>query len=102
VIGQVVSDRAAHKSLTDDGAPMPADSPTKNCGNVQMELLRTTTLRDRRAESHSWASCPVCNMRVDEWTATLMHDHQGRRYVFCSTRCAERFQENPVKYIKAA
>jgi putative ABC transport system ATP-binding protein len=61
--------------------------------------LEDGALRDRRSEKHAWVHCPVCKMRVDEWTATLHADYEGRRFVFCSTRCRERFQENPNAFI---
>jgi YHS domain-containing protein len=37
-------------------------------------------------------------MRVDEWTAQHVADHEGRRVVFCSQRCRERYLENPVAF----
>ena len=55
-------------------------------------------LRDRRAEPHSWVRCPVCGMRVDEWAALHVAEHAGRRVVFCSQRCRERYFENPAAY----
>ena len=55
-------------------------------------------LRDRRTERHSWVRCPVCGMRVDEWTALHVGEREGRRIVFCSQRCRERYFENPVAY----
>jgi len=61
--------------------------------------LEDGKLRDRRAEEHSWVRCPVCHMRVDEWTATLVAEHVGRRYVFCSARCLDRFQEAPEGFV---
>jgi putative ABC transport system ATP-binding protein len=63
--------------------------------------LEDGALRDRRSEKHAWVHCPVCNMRVDEWTATLHMDYEGHRFVFCSLRCQERFQENPNVFIKS-
>jgi len=60
--------------------------------------LEDGALRDRRAERHSWVHCPVCNMRVDEWTARHVAEHEGRRVVFCSQRCLERFFERPAAY----
>ena len=62
--------------------------------------LEDGALRDRRAEKHSWVHCPVCNMRVDEWTATLSADYQDRRFVFCSANCQQRFRENPAAFAK--
>jgi putative ABC transport system ATP-binding protein len=63
--------------------------------------LEDGALRDRRSEQHAWTRCPVCNMRVDEWTATLTTEYEGRNFVFCSARCQERFTENPAKFVQA-
>ncbi|MDH4173623.1 MAG: ATP-binding cassette domain-containing protein [Betaproteobacteria bacterium] len=60
--------------------------------------LEDGALRDRRAERHSWVRCPVCGMRVDEWTARHAAEHEGQRVVFCSQRCQERFFEEPTAY----
>ncbi|MDH4189127.1 MAG: ATP-binding cassette domain-containing protein [Betaproteobacteria bacterium] len=60
--------------------------------------LEDGRLRDRRDEGHAWTRCPVCGMRVDEWTAQHVAEHAGERAVFCSQRCRERFVENPVAY----
>ena len=60
--------------------------------------LEDGALRDRRAERHSWVRCPVCGMRVDEWTARHVAEYEGRRIVFCSQRCRERYVENPMAY----
>ena len=62
--------------------------------------LEDGALRDRRSEKHSWVHCPVCKMRIDEWTATLSTDYQGRRFVFCSASCQERFRENPAAFVQ--
>lgn len=62
--------------------------------------LEDGALRDRKSENHSWAQDPVCGMRVDEWTATLEGKYQNQRYVFCSTRCQERFENDPETYTK--
>jgi len=61
--------------------------------------LEDGALRDRKTNDHSWVHCPVCNMRVDEWTAKFSHNYEGDRYVFCSTRCRQRFQEKPYQYL---
>jgi putative ABC transport system ATP-binding protein len=61
--------------------------------------LEDGALRDRKAEPHAWARDPVCGMRVDEWTAELFEERGGRRYVFCSTRCLERFAKEPDRYL---
>jgi len=61
--------------------------------------LEDGKLRDRRAEEHSWVRCPVCHMRVDQWTATLSSEYDGQRYVFCSSRCLDRFRETPEQFV---
>lgn len=60
--------------------------------------LEDGVLRDRKAEPHAWARDPVCGMRVDEWTAAHTAEHGGRRWVFCSARCRERFAADPIRY----
>jgi putative ABC transport system ATP-binding protein len=64
--------------------------------------LEDGAIRDRKAEPHSWVRDPVCGMRVDEWTATLITEHRGERVVFCSRRCLERFEANPDAYVAEA
>jgi putative ABC transport system ATP-binding protein len=63
--------------------------------------LEDGALRDRKAEAHAWVRDPVCGMRVDEWTAEATLEHTGRRYVFCSNRCLERFRAAPERYLGA-
>lgn len=64
--------------------------------------LEDGELRDRKSESHEWVRDPVCGMRVDTWTATLVTEHDGRRYLFCSQRCLARFRDHPQQYVVAA
>jgi putative ABC transport system ATP-binding protein len=60
--------------------------------------LEDGALRDRKSERHVWVRDPVCNMRVDEWTATMRIEYHEQQYVFCSKRCMERFQADPTRY----
>ncbi len=60
--------------------------------------LEDGALRDRKAEPHSWVKDPVCGMRVDEWTAVITREYGGARYVFCSSRCRERFDADPDEF----
>ena len=41
---------------------------------------------------------PVCDMAVDENTATIVADYKGKTYYFCSEECKERFQTYPETY----
>ncbi|GMR18314.1 MAG: ABC transporter ATP-binding protein [Gammaproteobacteria bacterium] len=61
--------------------------------------LEDGKFKDRKSQKHSWARDPVCGMRVDEWSATLFSNYDGKRYVFCSDACLERFTEAPDKYV---
>ncbi len=60
--------------------------------------LEDGSLRDRKAEPHSWVRDPVCGMRVDEWTATHVTELDGVKYAFCSAGCKERFVAAPERY----
>ena len=46
------------------------------------------------------ATCPVCDMSVDEKTAPKA-DYQGRTFYFCSEECKTEFQQQPEKYANA-
>ena len=41
------------------------------------------------------AKDPVCKMPVEEQAATLMSEHDGTRYYFCSRGCKETFDKDP-------
>ena len=43
---------------------------------------------------------PVCGMVVDPGSPAKA-EHRGKRYYFCSTRCAERFEREPEKFLAA-
>jgi Cu+-exporting ATPase len=42
---------------------------------------------------------PVCGMQVSEQTAAARATHGEHTYLFCSTRCHERFTENPAAFL---
>jgi P-type Cu+ transporter len=44
---------------------------------------------------------PVCGMMVDPQKAAAKVEHAGRAYHFCSSRCAERFEKEPEKFLAA-
>ncbi len=60
--------------------------------------LEDGALRDRKDDQHHWVNDPVCGMKVDEWTATIFSEYAGTKYIFCSTRCKERFDASPRDY----
>jgi Cu+-exporting ATPase len=41
---------------------------------------------------------PVCGMKVNPATAKHVHEHDGKKFYFCSPSCLERFKANPEKY----
>ncbi len=43
---------------------------------------------------------PVCGMRVDPATAKHRFSYQGQGYFFCSSRCRERFEAEPEKFLR--
>lgn len=56
---------------------------------------------DRKSEVHDWVRDPVCGMRVDEWRALHFSEYNGHRFAFCSSRCKERFEQEPQPYLHA-
>lgn len=42
---------------------------------------------------------PVCGMSVDPLRAAASVSHQGNTYHFCSTRCRDRFQADPERFL---
>ena len=44
---------------------------------------------------------PVCGMSVDPQKPAAKAEHGGKTYYFCSTRCAERFEKEPEKFMAA-
>ena len=47
------------------------------------------------------AKDPVCGMSVDPAKAAGKVEHGGKTYYFCSKRCAERFSQEPEKFLAA-
>lgn len=44
---------------------------------------------------------PVCGMDVDASKATAASAHAGRTYYFCSTKCRDKFEQAPQRYVAA-
>ncbi|MBO0738015.1 MAG: cadmium-translocating P-type ATPase, partial [Alphaproteobacteria bacterium] len=45
---------------------------------------------------------PVCGMAVEPAATKARSDHAGRTYYFCSTRCREKFEAQPARYLAPA
>jgi len=48
----------------------------------------------------AFAIDPVCGMKVNPATAKHRFSYRGEEYLFCSSRCRERFEAEPDKYLK--
>ncbi len=48
------------------------------------------------------AKDPVCGMTVDEKTAKLKSDYQGKTYFFCAASCKSTFDKSPEKFVKSS
>ena len=48
------------------------------------------------------AKDPVCGMMVDEKTAKLKSDYNGKTYYFCAPSCKTTFDKNPAKFAKGS
>jgi P-type Cu+ transporter len=44
---------------------------------------------------------PVCGMTVDPGSAAAKHEYNGKTYYFCSHHCAQKFKEDPEKWLNA-
>jgi YHS domain-containing protein len=42
---------------------------------------------------------PICKMTVDEKTAKLISEYNGRKYYFCAPGCKKKFDADPAKYV---
>ena len=47
------------------------------------------------------AKDPVCGMMVDPQKAAAKREREGKTYYFCSTRCGERFEQEPERFLAA-
>jgi YHS domain-containing protein len=47
------------------------------------------------------AKDPVCGMEVKPDNAAAKTEHGGKTYLFCSTACKDKFDENPNKFIES-
>jgi len=45
---------------------------------------------------------PVCRMQVTEDSAKGTAEYSGQTFYFCSQQCADKFNQDPQKYMRAA
>jgi Cu+-exporting ATPase len=64
------------------------------------------TTAEHLSEQHDHAKLserdPVCGMPVEPASATHRSEHAGQRYYFCSSRCREKFEADPERYLTTA
>jgi RND family efflux transporter MFP subunit len=69
--------------------------------NARISLAAHTTRDDRVADSKD----PVCGMALsaeDVKAAKYTAEHDGRKLVFCSGHCLNKFKNNPDQYVHAS
>ena len=70
----------------------------------QLVVFAESYLRVREPESpyqrSSLVTDPVCGMTIHPTDATESHEHDGRRFFFCASSCAERFRQAPDLYLR--
>src|SRR5258708_25045299 len=65
-------------------------------------LSRRETRQDHAEGVADGIRDPVGGMAVDPVTAENRAAHAGHTYYFCSSRCRERFEAEPVRYLTPA
>ncbi len=51
-------------------------------------------------QRRSLVTDPVCGMTFHPMDAVESHEHEGKRYFFCASACAERFRQSPGHFLK--
>jgi Cu+-exporting ATPase len=44
------------------------------------------------------AKDPICGMNVNEKTAKIKSEYNGKTYYFCNQACKATFDKNPIRY----
>jgi YHS domain-containing protein len=57
--------------------------------------------RERLGGGAGYAIDPVCGMQVETANAPATTTYEGRRFFFCSDRCAERFAAEPAAFARS-
>jgi P-type Cu+ transporter len=48
------------------------------------------------------AKDPVCGMKIDDKNPEFQTQFDGRKYVFCSAECKEKFVQEPEEFVETA
>ena len=71
----------------------------------QFVIFAESYLRVREPDSpyqrSSLVTDPVCGMTFHRSDAAESHEHEGRRFYFCASSCAERFRQSPDRFLKS-
>ena len=101
--------------------PMLAGHPSASCCECEIDgkdaatlarflddqfvVFAESYLRVREPDSphqrSSLVTDPVCGMTFHRSDAAESHEHEGRRFYFCASSCAERFRESPDRFLKS-
>ena len=101
--------------------PMLVGHPSASCCDCEIEAEDAATLasflddqfmifaesylRVREPDSpyqrSSLVTDPVCGMTFHRSDAAESHEHEGRRFYFCASSCAERFRQSPDRFLKS-
>jgi YHS domain-containing protein len=57
-------------------------------------------LKNIKEAKMNMAKDPVCGMNVDEKTAKLKSEYNGKTYYFCAQGCKSTFDKSPSKFVK--
>ena len=56
---------------------------------------------DSPYQQGSLVTDPVCGMTFQRAAGAESHEHEGKRFYFCASSCAERFRQSPDLYLHA-
>ena len=81
----------AAAALKNAAAPMTEVLPTPKPGHTSLSVFGAPPQEKD----------PVCGMMVGSGSPAGKVDYEGKTYFFCSTRCAERFEHEPERFLLA-
>jgi YHS domain-containing protein len=70
-------------------------------GDISAQLRANRKVQEEKMAGTTHTD-PVCRMQVSEDNAKATAEHNGQTFYFCSQQCADKFNQNPQKYMHAA